>query len=122
MNSNKRLCMLLQRSNTTNNDYMKQFDAYIKVIESYRGKTPIQPGLLKSKLTKMGVQDTNNPTQEEKYKPEEEFREEYIAYIMLYEADIGRFGTIRTDLEKKVTCVSDSYPNTKDDTMGIINN
>ena len=56
--------MLFQRRNTTNDDYMKDFDDYIKVIDSYRGKTPIHPGLVKSKFTNMGVQDTNNPTQE----------------------------------------------------------
>ena len=42
---------------------MKGFEAYIKIIEPYRGGTLINPGLVKSKLTKMVVKDTNNPTQ-----------------------------------------------------------
>ena len=29
---------------------MKDFDAYIKVIDSYGGKAPVHPGLVKSKL------------------------------------------------------------------------
>ena len=60
MKSDKRLYMLLQRKNKKN-DYMKYFDAYIKVIYSYGGKTPIHPGLVKATITKMIVQDTNNP-------------------------------------------------------------
>ena len=40
---------------------MKEFEAYIKVIESYGGKNPIHPGIVKSKLTNMGVQDINTP-------------------------------------------------------------
>ena len=43
---------------------MKDFDAYIRVIKSYGGKTPTHPGPLKPKLTKMGVQDINNQTPE----------------------------------------------------------
>ena len=34
----KRLHMFFHRRNTTNNDYMKYFEAYIKVIESYGDK------------------------------------------------------------------------------------
>ena len=42
--------MLFQRRNTTNDDYMKDFDDYIKVIDSYRGNTLIHLSLVKSKL------------------------------------------------------------------------
>ena len=31
-------------------------------------------------------------------------------------------GTIKTDLEKKMTCGSGSYPRTKDRTVGLLNN
>ena len=62
MKANKHLYTFLQRNNTTNNNSMKEFYAYIKVINSYGGKMPIHPGFVKAKITKMGVQDTNNPT------------------------------------------------------------
>ena len=41
---------------------------------------------------------------------------------MLEGADNSRFGTIKTDLENKTTRGSDSYPRTKDETVGLINN
>ena len=41
---------------------------------------------------------------------------------MLDGADNGRFGTIEDDLENKIMCSSDSYPKTKDNTVGLINN
>ena len=66
----KNLYTFFQRINTTNNEYMKEFEAYIKVIDSYGGKTPIHPGIVKSKLTNMGVKDNNNKTSEEKEKLE----------------------------------------------------
>ena len=50
---------------------MKEFDAYIKVIDSYGETPPIHPGLVKAKPLKMGVYDINDPTPEEKYKTEE---------------------------------------------------
>ena len=66
MKADKRLYTFFQIRNTINYDYMKKFDVYVKVVESYGGKTPIHPGLVKSKLTNMGVQDTKNLTPEEK--------------------------------------------------------
>ena len=66
--SDKFLYTFFQRSNTTNNDHMKEFDAYVKVIDYNGGRTNIHPGIVKDKLTKMGVQDTENTTPEEKDK------------------------------------------------------
>ena len=62
MKANKFLYTFYQRRRTTNNDYIKKFEAYIKFIESYRGKTPIQHVLVKSKITNMLIYNTNNPT------------------------------------------------------------
>ena len=91
-------------------------------MESHRRKTPIHPGHVKAKLTNMGVKNNNNPTPTEKYKSEAEVKEEYISCLMLDGADNGCFRTINTDLDNKMTCGSYSYPNTKDDTVGLINN
>ena len=41
---------------------------------------------------------------------------------MLYGSDNGRFGGIKTNLENNITCGLDIYPNTKEDTVGLINN
>ena len=60
MKSDKHMYTLLQRRNTTNDDQIKEFEAYIKVIELYRGKKPIHPGLVKANITKMEILDTNN--------------------------------------------------------------
>ena len=57
---------------------MKEFDTYIKVIESYGGKTPIHPGIIKAKLAKMVILYTDNTTPNEKYQSEEEVEEEYL--------------------------------------------
>ena len=43
---------------------MIEFYACVKVIKHYGGRTPIHPGLVKSKLSNMVVQDTNNLTPE----------------------------------------------------------
>ena len=67
--------MFFQRINTTNDDYKKYFEAYIKVINSYERKTPIHPGLFRSKLAKMEILDTYNPTPEVNYQTEEKFKE-----------------------------------------------
>ena len=40
MKADKRLYTFFQRSNTTNDEYMKEFDADIKVIDSYGGENP----------------------------------------------------------------------------------
>ena len=44
---------------------MKEFEFYIKAIESYKGKTPIYAGLVKAKLYKMEFKYADNPTKEE---------------------------------------------------------
>ena len=47
--------MLLQWRNTTNGNYMKEFDAHVKVFETYRGITMAKPGLIKANITEMEV-------------------------------------------------------------------
>ena len=64
MKYNRHIYVLFQGRNTINDDYVKYFDAYIKVVKSYGGKTPIHRGLVKTKITKTRVQNTNNPTLE----------------------------------------------------------
>ena len=39
----------------------------------------------------------------------------------MYWTDNGRFGTIKTDLDNKMTCGSYSYPKTKYKTVGLLN-
>ena len=63
--------MFSHHRNTTNNDYTKEFDAYVKVIEYYGGRTPIQPSFVKANITNMDVTDKDTPTPEEKDKAEE---------------------------------------------------
>ena len=70
MKADKSLCTF-QRINTRNDDYVKEFEAYIKVIESYRVKTAIHHGLVNTNLIKMEFMDANHPTPEEKYQAEE---------------------------------------------------
>ena len=50
---NKHLYIFLQLSNTTNDDYIKRFDSYDKVVEHYVGRTPIHPGLVKYNIIEM---------------------------------------------------------------------
>ena len=64
MKSNKHLYTFFQKSKNTNDDYMKGFGEYVKVIEYYGGGTPMYPVLVKSKLLDMEVQETDNPTPE----------------------------------------------------------
>ena len=40
---------------------------------------------------------------------------------MLDRAETSSFGSIKTNLEKNMTCVIDSYPNNKDKTVVLIN-
>ena len=62
MKSDKRLYKFFPRRNITNDDYINDFDDYVKFILSYGGSTPIYPGLVKSNLTKIGSQYTRNIT------------------------------------------------------------
>ena len=50
----------------TNYDYTKEFEAYIKVIESYREKKLYTLASLKTNFAKMEILDTKNTTPEEK--------------------------------------------------------
>ena len=115
------LHIFVHRRNRTKDDYLKDFNAYIKVIKSYRGKKPIHIGQIKDKLANMGVQENNDLTQEENEKKEGETKEEYLEYLMLDGAENGHLRTIKTDLENNMTCESESCPRTKDKTVGILN-
>ena len=45
----------------TNDDYMKEFEAYIKVIDYYGGKTHIHPVIVKEKLANMKFTTATQP-------------------------------------------------------------
>ena len=64
MKACKNLYRLFQKRNTTSDDYMKEFNTYIKVIELYGKRTRMHPRLVKDKLINMGVQDTDDKTPE----------------------------------------------------------
>ena len=53
--SDKCLYPFFHRRSTTKNDYMKEFDFDVNAIESYGGRTPMHPGLVKSMLTNTEV-------------------------------------------------------------------
>jgi hypothetical protein len=57
MKSDKHLYTFFQRWNTTNDEYHNEFNAYVKVIESYGGETPIHPGHVDTKLKELGKAD-----------------------------------------------------------------
>ena len=116
------LHIFVHRRNRTKDDYLKDFNAYIKVIKSYVGRKPIHTGLIKDKLSKMGVRENNDLTSEKNEENEGEVKEEYLEYLILDRAENGHFSTIMTDLENNMACESESFPRTKDKTVGIINN
>ena len=62
MKASKRNCTLFQRKNKKNDDYKKEFNSHVKVVKYYEGRTPIYPDLVKANTTKMGIQDTRNPS------------------------------------------------------------
>ena len=70
----------------------------------------------------MGAHEIDNQIREEKEKSELGVKEEYLEYIILDGTCNGCFGTINTSLEKNMTCGLYSYPRTKYDNMGILNN
>ena len=73
-------------------------------------------------FTRWNFLDAKNPTKEENEQAEENFKEEYLEYLTLDGSDNSRFGTIKTDLENKMTCGSGSYPKSKEKTVVLLNN
>ena len=53
MKAKKWLHKFFQKSKVTNDDFLKYFDAYAKVIEYYTRRSPEHAILVKSKLTNM---------------------------------------------------------------------
>ena len=67
------------------------------------------------------IKGVDNTTSNEKEKAGEEIKEEYLEYLMLGGEHSSHFENINAGLEK-MTCGSDSYPRTKDRTVGLLNN
>ena len=70
MKADKRLYIYFQVRNTTNYDYMKEFEAYINVIKYYGRIITIRPGLVKAKLAKIELMGFENLNPEEKEQAE----------------------------------------------------
>ena len=56
----------------------------------------------------MEVQYTENTTTEENYKGEEYIKEDHLEWLILYGSDNSHFVAIKTNLDNKTTCGSDS--------------
>ena len=44
-----------------NNNFLKYFDSYFNVVDSYKGSIPVRPELMKAKLANMEVLDIYDP-------------------------------------------------------------
>ena len=66
--------------------------------------------------------DANNLTKQGKNQAEDELKEKYLACIMMDGSDNSSFGNVKTNLENKITCGSESYPKSKDKNLERLNN
>ena len=101
---------VFQRRNVPNENYLEYLNEYVKVIESYWWRKMVNPSLVKSRLFGTELLDMGNPRSDKENMSDEEVKEEYIARLIIYEAEDWNYGTIKTDLENKITCVTGSYP------------
>ena len=108
-------------------DYISEFEALVKVVETYGGAYGNKPGLIKEQLRKDGVNksELNNATypfnrDQQKWKDsQEKCRKEYLFAMILMQANRDKFAQLRCNLASKHV---DKYPKTIVDTTRTLNN
>ena len=118
----KRAFCYLQRENMSNADYMEEFEAIIKVVETYGGEWGQEPGLVRAKLQAANVPDVDNPTDDELENAKDAAREEFLAMMFLRGADRNRYWKLRDELSNDYAKGVDNYPTTLDGMLRLLNN
>ena len=103
--------MFYQRSGESVTDYVEEFEALVKVVETYGGAYGNEPGLIKEQLRKDNVdesklKDANYPFNMDQQKwnnANKKCREEYLSSMILMQANRDRFTQMRCNLMKNMT-------------------
>jgi len=110
-------------------DYVKEFEALVKVVETYGSAYGIKPGPIKEQLRRDGVdesklKDANYPFNMDQQKwndANKKCREEYMSSMILMQANRDRFAQLRCDLMNDMTKHFDNYPKNIVDTTRMLN-
>ena len=123
MKANKDLYTLPQRKNKTNTDNMKEFEAYIEVIESYVEKNNLYTLVLfQRRFIRWNLR---MPTTQPKKKMGRHYKRSrwQIQHVLCWMGNITAVLGLSRPIQKiKMTSSSDIHPNSREKTVELINN
>ncbi len=105
--------MFYQHAEMTTTEYVKLFTALVGAVKTFGGSYGREPGLLEDEIKiQAGIADRANPTAEELEVAYATCREEYLACMLLWGADIGRYYKLKDNLAINMALGQDNYPKT----------
>ena len=124
----KRIYLYVQNYKTTNDKYGEDFEAYVKVVETYGG-TFVEPIMLEIELAKMGVDPANENSSRADAAAEDELleaerlaRKKALGLLVLSNANKGRYKEITTKLHNNIMMGVDKYPKSVEEAVRLLNN
>ncbi len=102
-----------QHAEMTMTEYVEFFTALVGVVETLGGSYGRKPGLVKDKIKiQAGIADCANSTPKELKVAYAACRKEYLACMLLWGADNGRYYKLKDNLANNMALGQDNYPKT----------
>ena len=124
----KRVYLYVQSYNTSNDKYVKEFEAFVKVVETYGG-TFVEPVLVEIELDKMGVTTESTTSVLAEVADKEVLKEankragkRAQALLILANSYLTRNDEIFKRLHNNWVEGEDTYPTTPEDAVRLLNN
>jgi hypothetical protein len=118
----KRVFLYVQDGQQSNAEYMENFLALVRVVETYGGTWGEEPGLIRAKLQAANVADVDNPTEAEMATAKAASREDFLGMMFLSGADGNRYWKLREELSNDYAKGANNYPDTLDGMLRLLNN
>ena len=118
----KNLFYFYQKPETTNDEYLKEFNAWVESIDDFDAYTLGKfPCLVKKKLEKTYNKTIETATQSEIDAYKKMVKKEVMAAVLLSGAAKIHYGRLKSTLAQHMSMRTNQYPHTVEETMNIFN-
>ncbi len=105
--------MFYQHAKMMTTEYVEFFTALVGVVKTFGGLYGRGPGLVEDEIKiQAGIADCANPTPKELEVACATCRKEYLACMLFWGADNGRYYKLKDDLANNMALGQDNYPKT----------
>ena len=111
-----------QKSEVSNDDYLKEFQARVATLDDYNAIIlDLIPCLLKDEVKEKYIKDIKSENEMELKAAKESVKKKTSAALLLIATDYGRYGEVRNHFHQSKAMGTNNYPRSINETMNVLN-